>query len=199
MFGKKPTEKQLNANRENAQSSSGPRTEEGKNHSKLNNFRHGLAGHTMVHVLLDWESEADFARLEQALWDEHQPETTTEKLLVGKMAQHYWLAQRAITIQSMAMHAGPFAPGAEGRVTTYIRYQAQHERAFRQALADLLKLRSEKRKQEIGFESEKRKDAKESRTVELHRYAVARAESKFDRYIVGKNNAPKPEGVPIAA
>ncbi len=153
----------------------------------------------MVHVLLDWESEADFARLEQALWDEHQPETTTEKLLVGKMAQHYWLAQRAITIQSMAMHAGPFAPGAEGRVTTYLRYQAQHERAFRQALADLLKLRSEKRKQEIGFESEKRKDAKESRTVELHRYAVARAESKFDRYIVGKNDAAKPEAVPIAA
>ena len=201
MFKKKPSEAQLRANRENAQHSHGAVTEEGKNHSKMNNFRHGLAGLTMVHVLLDWESEANYAAMEQALFDEHKPEGPTEKLLVGKMAQHYWLSQRAITIQSMAfLGTGPFAGGAEHKVGTYIRYQAEHDRAFYKALQMLLKLRAEKRKEKIGFESEKRreadetrKEAREIRQVERHKYFVAGAEMKLSRQNGAHKQAPLPQ------
>jgi hypothetical protein len=42
------------------------------------------------------------------------------------------------------------------------RYLTMHERAFHKCLADLLKLRAEKQKQEIGFASQARKE-------ELHR------------------------------
>ena len=193
MFKKNLSEAQLRANRENAQHSHGAVTEEGKNHSKMNNFRHGLAGLTMVHVLLEWESEANYAAMEKALFDEHKPDGPTEKLLVGKMAQHYWLSQRAITIQSMAfLGTGPFAGGAEHKIGTYIRYQAEHDRAFYKALQMLLKLRAEKRKEKIGFESEKRAEAKEARTVEIHHYKVAAAKMRLSE----QNDAPKQAPLP---
>jgi hypothetical protein len=127
------------------------------------------------------------------------------------MAQHYWLSQRAITIQSMALsHDGPFRPGAEQQITTYIRYQAQHERAFRQALHDLLKLRSERRKAEIGFESQKRREqqdqhraAREHRQVERHHFFVADAEHKLERRFANTNQTQTalaaPESERIAA
>jgi hypothetical protein len=46
----------LEANRRNAQKSCGPRTEEGKNRSKLNAVKHGLRAATLV--LLDEDAQA---------------------------------------------------------------------------------------------------------------------------------------------
>jgi hypothetical protein len=69
----------------------------------------------------------------------------------------------------------------------YLRYQVTHERAFHKCLNDLLKLRAEKRKAEIGFESQKhkqadqrRRESSENRKKELHRWNVLLAEAKFD-------------------
>ena len=42
------SEKQLEANRRNAQQSTGPKTAEGKAHSSRNNLRHGLTGHVNI-------------------------------------------------------------------------------------------------------------------------------------------------------
>ena len=45
----------------------------------------------------------------------------------------------------------------------YLRYQTTHERAFYKALNELQKLRNERRKEQIGFESQKRAQAAEIR------------------------------------
>jgi hypothetical protein len=45
----------------------------------------------------------------------------------------------------------------------YLRYQTTHERAFYKALTELQKLREQRRKEQIGFESQKRAQADEIR------------------------------------
>ena len=50
------TEAQLNARRENAKHSTGPRTDAGKKRSSLNAFRHGLTGQIVVHTPEDQEA-----------------------------------------------------------------------------------------------------------------------------------------------
>jgi hypothetical protein len=74
----------------------------------------------------------------------------------------------------------------EKQLALYIRYQTTHERNFHKCLNDLLRVRAEKRKQQIGFESQKHKEADqtrrqaaENRKQELHRYSVLLAEAKF--------------------
>jgi hypothetical protein len=156
------TAAQVKANRENAQHSTGPMSDAGKEASSLNNFRHGLSGHTFF--LLDWEDAEDFDLLKQALCSEHQPTTVTEHILVEKMAQHYWLSQRAQSIQTGEMKDKPFDEDVQKGLVPYIRYQAHHERLFQRALHDLLKLRAERRKEQIGFESQKAREAQAAKS-----------------------------------
>src|SRR5204863_5571501 len=87
------TESQIEANRENAKLSTGPKSEAGKAAAALNNTRHGLAGAFRV---LPTESQSDFDALLATLTDEHQPATFTETTLVEAMAQHHWLRTRSL-------------------------------------------------------------------------------------------------------
>jgi len=54
----------------------------------------------------------------------------------------------------------------EKRLPLFIRYETTHERAFYRALKELQTLRKEKRNTEIGFESQKLKQAAETRASE---------------------------------
>jgi hypothetical protein len=201
------TEAQIRANRENAHHSTGPQTENGKAACCLNNFRHGLAGGFCV---LPSEDQDEFDAFLCGLRAEHQPSTLTEQLLVQKMAEHYWLSQRAQRLQDLTMAEAHRAFGArcarshedlpakdqDRQFALFLRYQTTNDRAFHQCLNQLLKLRAEKRKQEIGFESQQRKEAQESRREstekrkqELHQWAVLLAEAKVNHQQVLTLNA----------
>ncbi len=54
------TEKQFEANRQNAQKSTGPKTPEGRAAVRLNGVKHGLTAETIV---LKGESQADFTNV----------------------------------------------------------------------------------------------------------------------------------------
>ena len=155
------TAKQVTANRENAQKSTGPTTEAGKENSRLNRLRHGLSGHTFV--LLDWESPEHFDQVKLALEAEHKPVMPTELLLVQQMVHHYWLAQRSLSLQTFAMDEEDFTDQTMKEIHNYARYHVLHQRQFQQAFAQLQKLRAEKRKAEIGFVSQKAAEAQETR------------------------------------
>ena len=160
---------QISANQANAQSSTGPKSAEGKAVSSQNNFRHGLTGPFTV---LAWEKLHDFQALERDLTAEHQPTTPTESILVLEMAQSHWLRQRAILLQNTCFVGSTrLDPENERQLALYLRYQNTHSRAFYKALHELQKLRAEKRKQEIGFVSQERKAAEEKRreTKDVHR------------------------------
>ena len=178
------TESQLQANRENAKLSSGPKSEAGKAISALNNTRHGLTGAFRV---LPTESQSDFDALLAAFREEHQPETLTETTLIEAMAQHHWLRRRALSLESACYDMATGAVGDEKQLALYLRYQTAHERGFHKALNDLLKLRAAKRKEEIGFESQQRaereqirKQEKHEMQKERHKWQILLAEVKVD-------------------
>ena len=91
------TDKQIAANRLNAQTSTGPRTENGKRRSRRNAFRHGLTAETIINVV---ENAADYRKLEARLKADFHPQTTIEQQLVARLASLLWRLRRATAIES---------------------------------------------------------------------------------------------------
>ena len=183
------TQAQITANRLNAQSSTGPKSSIGKAIVARNNLRHGFTGAFLV---LHWEEESEYQSLFASLQSEHQPITPTEKLLVERMAQSEWLRKRAVFLQATCFdYTSPSCQGQEKQLALYLRYQTTQERAFSKALNELLRLRAEKRKVEIGFESQQRqreeharKQAVENRKQEHHPLDLLFAEAKIDHQLL---------------
>jgi hypothetical protein len=170
--------KQVKANRENAQKSTGPQSEAGLQASSRNAFRHGLTGHGFA--LLDWERAETFDRIKADFELEHQPTTPTESVLVERMVQHYWLVQRCISMQT-ALMVNIVDDSTLKAVDTYIRYQTHHQRQFDKALAMLLTLRAETRKAEIGSVSQKQNEAQETRKMEVHAVTIEIKKKRLER------------------
>jgi hypothetical protein len=224
-----PTQAQMTANEANAQHSSGPKTAAGRAASSQNHLSHGLTGSAFT--ILEWEDRNAFTDLSARLTLEHQPATVTEEILIQKMAQHHWLTQRAITLQGTCFNSG-IAPGiaqhdSEKQLALYLRYQTTHDRAFHKSLDRFLKLRAEKRKAEIGFESQERKQAEEvrrrnreqrrqndeirkaadqtrreaaeKRKEELHYWAVLLGGAKYDHQLTLTRNQQLPQILALAA
>ncbi|MBV8552045.1 MAG: hypothetical protein JOY54_12155 [Acidobacteriaceae bacterium] len=187
------TDAQIAANRANAQLSTGPKTEAGKEAATLNNFRHGLAG--AFHIL-PWEDEEEFATLRLGLRAEYKPHTVTEQILVDRMAQHEWLRQRALHLQNLCFNANGMLD-EPGQFALYLRYQTTHERAFHKCLNDLLKLRAERRKEQIGFESQEQKKELHEARVRLANARAAHLELNTDIRSTIEARLPAHEAIPF--
>ena len=173
-------------NRENATHSSGPRTEAGKAKSSMNPLKHGFCA---AFSILPSESKQDFDDLLAALQQDHQPANTTEQILVERMAQHHWLGQRAIRLQTelLAGDNGLSEPN-EKTFSLYLRYQTANERAFSKCLQDLLKLRNDQRKAQSEISKHEHKEAEEKRkqkSAEFKQFiAGLEAEDRSDRAFI---------------
>jgi hypothetical protein len=158
------TPAQIHANRENAKKSTGP-SEIGKQTSSQNRTSHGLSRHNGSFRLVGDESITSYLNFIQSLLDEHQPTTETEGILVNTMAESHWLANRAENLTNTCFN-GEGELKDQKLFALYLRYQTMHTRAFYKSLNELLKLRAEKPKAEIGFEAQKLKQSAETRAVE---------------------------------
>jgi hypothetical protein len=191
------TSAQITANQANAQHSSGPKTASGKATSAMNNFRHGFTG---AFAVLPWENQDEFDMLLGALREEHKPSGLTEATLVDRMAQALWLSKRALMLQHVTFNHNLPTCDDEKQLALYIRYQTTNDRAFHKSLNDLLKLRAEKRKAEIGFESQQqklkdqaRREAAENRKQEVHKWNVLLAQAKVDNQELQNMRLETPE------
>jgi hypothetical protein len=146
---------QFAANRANAQHSTGPVTSAGRAASSQNHTTHGLARHNGHFRILPTEDLADFEALKAGLAAEHQPTTVTESILLNTMAESHWLANRAQRLADCCCDQETGLVDQPQPFNLYLRYQSNHRRAFHKALNDLLKLRAERRKAEVGFEAQK--------------------------------------------
>jgi hypothetical protein len=173
-----PSLAQLTSNCANAQLSTGPVTPEGRATSSQNRTVHGLARHNGSFKLLPTEDPVGFEALKQSLLEEHQPSTETESILVASMAESHWLSRRAQRLQDEVCDAVTGHIVDQKAFSLYLRYQTTHQRAFHKSLNDLLKVRSERRKAEFGFEAQSRKE--EDHRIKTERHAMKKQTHYWD-------------------
>jgi hypothetical protein len=155
------SEKQFEANRQNAQKSTGPKTPEGRAAVRLNGVKHGLTAETIV---LKGESEADFTNMLDSFEAEHAPTTPTEEALVVQLALANWRLRRLYhqeagfytsklkTLASIqkdlnlddAGRMGHAAGWSESTLGLFNRQESRLERTFYRALHELQRLRKER-------------------------------------------------------
>jgi len=85
------SDKQLDANRRNAQLSTGPQTPEGRAAVRYNALTHGL---TAQYAVMPQENKQEFEDLFASLEAEYQPSGPTENLLLKQMVINAWRIQR---------------------------------------------------------------------------------------------------------
>ena len=116
------SEKQLAANRANAQRSTGPRTPEGSARSRWNALTHGaLAKAIIPFSLVPYESRQAFDELLSVLCEEFAPASAIEELLVERIAVSYWRLARLVRAEAAAI-----ASRQENRACDEARQAAQY-------------------------------------------------------------------------
>lgn len=91
------TEKQILANRRNAQFSTGPRTAEGKSVSRLNALRHGVTGHIDVRTPEEHQAHHEFCG---AILTSLHPVGALELQLAQSIAEDNWRLNRARSLEN---------------------------------------------------------------------------------------------------
>ena len=91
------SQKQTDANRRNALLSTGPRTEDGKQQSRGNAYRHGLTAET---VIVGGEDAAEYAAFEAEIVSEYDPKSVVERELTRRLASLLWRLRRANLIEA---------------------------------------------------------------------------------------------------
>lgn len=104
------SEKQLAANRVNAQHSTGPKTAEGKARARYNGLKHGLTGRTVV---LPWEDMEEYKRFSQELVESFAPKTPFERQLAQTIADTQWRLNRARTWEDGILCMGVNGPAGD--------------------------------------------------------------------------------------
>ena len=142
------SDKQIQANRLNAQKSTGPRSPEGKKRVAQNRIKHGLAGE---YVVLASEDPSDFDNLLATLNENWDPHSETEAFLVETLAFNQWRLLRIGRMEHASLSRkiqSHGQPTLSMEVEDLSRYEGRARRAYYQALNMLLKLQTVREKQQ---------------------------------------------------
>src|SRR6266702_5734953 len=160
------SERQIEANRRNAQKSTGPKTPEGRAAVRLNGVKHGLTANILV---FQGEDESEFTALLDSLEAEHAPATPTEEILVRHLAMASWRLQRLYHLEASAFKicrsniqrnldedfpditdSGRFGYAVMDNaqnLANFPIYEARLERSFHKTLRELQRIRAERQKE----------------------------------------------------
>jgi hypothetical protein len=152
-------------NRANAEHSTGPRTEAGKQRSSLNALRHGLTAKTAV---LPSEDPAAYEQHCRQFRDEYQPANSTETQLVQELADTAWRLNRIPLLEAGLFDetaSSDFTPQtAIQAIATLGLHSARLSRQFQRALDQLRQIQYDRRHQE-------RRDLRDAaELLELHKH-----------------------------
>ena len=126
------------ANRANAQHSTGPKTEEGKNRSRFNAFRHGLTGKTIV---MPWQDREAYEAFCRKILDGLKPEGPVEEQYAQTFADCSWrlnsAAAREANLFSLYVHERSFLVNAGDEESDNALAEAQALREESQVMANI--------------------------------------------------------------
>jgi len=140
----------IDANRQNALRSTGPRTPSGKAIASMNAVKHGLCSRKPI---IPGENEADFARFTAEWVSELRPFGAHERLLAEQIIMAAWQIRRVpqleaglLTRHMQADGPHPFAMSAEGyqQLSRLDRHQAALQRTLDRAMKELRALQAER-------------------------------------------------------
>jgi hypothetical protein len=141
------SERQAEANRQNAQKSTGPRTPAGKAVVALNGIKHGLLSRES---LIKGESEAELVDFGKRLRAKLAPVGELELLLADRVISTAWRPRRLVAVETMHFnreHSVDFGFKNCGRETMGVlsRYETTLERSLYKALHELQRLQAARR------------------------------------------------------
>ena len=130
------TDAQINANRENAKHSTGPKTEEGKARSASNGLVHGYT--SKVFVIPEAEFE-DFKQLELGLRHSLIPHGQLEEELFGQILHASWNLRRLQRWETQMLEQNPFPDEEQAKsAQRMLRYKNNHDRILHRAIRLLM-------------------------------------------------------------
>ena len=154
------TEKQIEANRRNAQKSTGPKTPEGKAIARMNAMKHGLLAERVVTPEDTSDGDySDFFQMYYELFAQYEPEGRMEEELVERITSLIWRLKRALQIEQQILLDGIFqakdaqtklgkaflrdANGGNG-LAKLSRYEVMLERSLYRTIAELERLQGKR-------------------------------------------------------
>jgi hypothetical protein len=135
-------------NRANAQHSTGPKTDEGKQRSSQNALRHGL---TSQIVVMPGEDHDLYEAHKKSFFDEYKPQGATESNLVQSLADISWRQNRIVAIESNLLNFSTMVlmPDNDTRNLANLSLHSQRlARQFEKTVAQLRDLQSVRRARE---------------------------------------------------
>ncbi len=98
------SQRKIEANRANAQKSTGPTSRQGKKNSSRNAIKHGLLSKEVVITTGEGkEDESEFLTLLARFRDHYQPEDIAAEMHVEEIAISYWRSKRALRCERAAI------------------------------------------------------------------------------------------------
>jgi hypothetical protein len=180
------SDKQAQANRQNALKSTGPKTAEGKAAVRLNALKHGLLSQE---VLLPGEDRAALEELSARLADELQPVGELEALLVEQITAAAWRLRRLRRVEAGIFAwelYGELAERAQGEAEIYER--STHKDFIESQYGPSTRITDEQKHQEALSKAQEMKQAQQDAEIAtLGRTFIrdanqANAFSKLSRY-----------------
>jgi len=176
------------ANRKNAQHSTGPQTEAGKQRSSQNAISHGLTARTAV---LPTEDLAAFEHHVQQFLNEYKPAAPTEDHLVHELANTSWRLKRIPLLEAEALSRTANPPNEQAAIdfdivdahrvlATLGLHGSRLSRQFHATLHELNRIQHERREREL-------REIKDAAALsELHKHKGVPYDPAHDGFVFSK-------------
>src|ERR1017187_4508985 len=138
--------KQLDANRKNAKSSTGPKTQTGKKHARLNALKHGFYA---KEIIINQKYRADVEKILGDYYAEKMPRTALQRVAVKEIAFCSWTCELAarLTVHHfntlLEPDGEPEPPTSTKETPEVVEFFGSSRQALRNGIAFLDRLRLE--------------------------------------------------------